>query len=102
MNKELERISKFIKKPNLIEKYEYLYSILNENDQRIVGRIINWNIGRKFGIIENLNCNGETFLAHISDFKSFINPIEEEIIGREVTFIPERNDKKLAKKIIMK
>lgn len=102
MNKELERISKFIKRPNLIERYDYLNSILNESDQRVEGNIINWNISRKFGIIENSTCIGETFLAHISDFKTFINPIEEDLKGKTVTFIPERNEKKIAKKIIIK
>lgn len=102
MSKDLERIRRFIKNPTLIERYDTLKLMLNENDERIAGNIINWNIARKFGIIENLNCNGETFLAHISEFKSFINPIQEEIIGKEVTFIPERSEKNVARNIIIK
>lgn len=102
MNKELERICNFIRKPKLTERYEKLHSIVNDNEKRIHGKIINWNIPRKFGIIENLNCDGETFLAHISDFKNFINPLETEMQNKEVAFIPLRDtDKNIAKNIII-
>ena len=102
--KEQDRVSKFIGNKKLVEEYEKICSILKHNNDRINGKIITWNINRKFGIIENENSPGETFLAHISDFNTFVNPLEMEMKNLNVSFIPVREieDKKVAKSIIVK
>lgn len=96
MNKDLERITKFIKNSNLIERYESYYLLLNNKENRISGKIIRWDAFRKFAIIKNNNCNGETFFAHVSNFRSFIHVLEDDISNRDVSFIPTKDGTKLS------
>ena len=101
LNKDLERITKFIKNSKLIEKYESSYVLLNNQENRIVGKVIRWDIHRKFAIVENINCPGETYFAHVSNFRTFINILEEELLNKTVSFIPKKEEGKLSATDIM-
>ncbi|MCU7198001.1 tetratricopeptide repeat protein [Turicibacter sanguinis] len=101
LNKDLERITKFIKNSKLIEKYESFYVLLNNQENRIVGKVIRWDVHRKFAIVEHINCPGETYFAHVSNFRTFINILEEEMLNKTVSFIPKKEEGKLSATDIM-
>ncbi|SHL79971.1 hypothetical protein SAMN02745136_05724 [Anaerocolumna jejuensis DSM 15929] len=83
----------------IVEKFNKYKKIVNNFDNRMLGKIIRCNSYKKFIVIENFNSQGDTYLSFLNEFRDFI-VIDDDLIERKVEFTPEIVDgKKTAKDV---
>lgn len=93
--RNIRRISKGV----ITDRYKRVCEKLAKEQNRKNGKIIRYNVEKKFVIIESASSPGLTYLTFLNAFKEYVQ-LSDDILGKDVTFVGvEENGKRHAQNV---